>query len=651
MDQLRRQGGNLSQFQRNMPQPSNIGAIIRTLIAFTLVISVLAASNILSLTRASGSWIEEKLLPGNSGANNQLALVRSSPATGPLRVDPANPRYFTDGSGKVILLVGSHTWDNRQDLGTGDFDWQGYLDDLQSWGHNFIRLWIWEQPYPPNGSPNLVNNDTTLTPEVWTRSSTPGANDGGNKFDLTQYNQGHFDRLRQRVIDAGNRGMYVSIMLFNGWSLFAGEADPWPYNPWNGDNNINGIDGDLNHDGNGEETYDTFWSPSMTALQDNYVEKVIDTVNDLDNVLYEICNEGGTADWHNHMIDLIHTYELGKPNQHLIMWSTKGGDLTSMLSSSAEIIAPGAGDGYNDDMPANDGAKVIINDTDHNFGIGGDADWAWKSFTRGLHPVYMDSWDNLFLDGSSIGHPIQNLRDNLGWIRDYADRMNLAAMTPRGELSSSGYALANPVTDGAEYLVYLPSGGNVTVNLSASPGQLSVEWFNPSDGTTQEGGTVTGGANRIFSAPFSGNAVFYLNDVAAVTPTPSLTPTSTNTPNPSSTPDNQAPQITDVSAHALDETVIISWDTDEPSTSQVVYGLTSALGLSTPLQTHYTNSHVVFIGDLLAGTIYYYKVFSKDPSGNQAESATFAFTTLTSEQVKRAFLPLISDWAFKGLGK
>ena len=31
----------------------------------------------------------------------------------------------------------------------------------------------------------------------------------------------------------------------------------------------------------------------MTALQEAYVRKVIDTVNDLDNVLYEITNEAG----------------------------------------------------------------------------------------------------------------------------------------------------------------------------------------------------------------------------------------------------------------------------------------------------------------------------------------------------------------------
>ena len=65
-----------------------------------------------------------------------------------LRVLSSNPRYFTDGSGKAVYLTGSHTWSNMRDLGQTDpppiFDFNGYLDLLQSNGHNFIRLWAWD---------------------------------------------------------------------------------------------------------------------------------------------------------------------------------------------------------------------------------------------------------------------------------------------------------------------------------------------------------------------------------------------------------------------------------------------------------------------------------------------------------------------------
>jgi hypothetical protein len=67
--------------------------------------------------------------------------------------------------------------------------------------------------------------------------------------------------------------------------------------------------------------------------------------------------------------------------------------------------------------------------------------------------------------------------------------MNLAAMTPRNDLSSTQYCLANP---GKEYLVYLPDGGEVTVDPSAATGTLTVEWVHPVEGTVAPGGTTRG---------------------------------------------------------------------------------------------------------------------------------------------------------------
>ena len=53
----------------------------------------------------------------------------------PLVVSNVNPRYFTDGSGKVIYLTGSHTWNNLVDMTHGDqsqkFDYPAYLELLK----------------------------------------------------------------------------------------------------------------------------------------------------------------------------------------------------------------------------------------------------------------------------------------------------------------------------------------------------------------------------------------------------------------------------------------------------------------------------------------------------------------------------------------
>jgi hypothetical protein len=106
----------------------------------------------------------------------------------------------------------------------------------------------------------------------------------------SQFNQPYFDRLRSSVVAAGERGIYVSIMLFEGYVLHnCARADGHPFNIHN---NVNGINGDSDGDGRGLESH-TLEIPAIIALQEAYVRKVVDTVNDLGNVLYEIANESG----------------------------------------------------------------------------------------------------------------------------------------------------------------------------------------------------------------------------------------------------------------------------------------------------------------------------------------------------------------------
>jgi hypothetical protein len=126
----------------------------------------------------------------------------------------------------------------------------------------------------------------------------------------------------------------------------------------------------------------------------------------------------------------------------------------------------------------------------------------WKSFCRGHNLLYMDKWTLERRDPDR-----ENVRKALGHTREYANRADLLAMTPRSELASTKYCLANP---GREYLVYAPEGGTVEVNLAEARGALAVEWFNPRSGAATDGGTVAGGSRHAFKAPFDGDAVLYL---------------------------------------------------------------------------------------------------------------------------------------------
>ena len=448
-------------------------------------------------------------------------------ATGPLFVDPDNSRYFTDGTrvnGKyrAILLAGSHTWCDFMDCGSLNpppaFNYSAFLDFLQANHHNFFRLWRAENARGGEQGPNFW-----FRPLPYVRSSQCCAFDGANKFDVSQFNQTYFDRMRQRVMQARDRGMYVSIMLFDGWSVESkiGSHHPWDGHPYKLTNNINQINGDRNNDDEGGEIQ-ILANPQITALEEAYVRKVIDSVNDLDNVLYEISNEsdGGAAQtaWQYHIIAYVKNYELTKAKQHPVGMTAEwpDGKNADLYNSPADWIAP---NGDVNTPPVANGRKVVLYDTDHLCGICGNRQFVWKSFTRGENPVFMDPYDGA---AGGRGAPANynpnnandvSLRQNLGYVRSFGDRMDLAGMTPQPALCSTGYCLANPTANGAEYLAYLPSGGSITMNLSAAPVTLSVEWFNPANGSISFGNAVIGGGPQAFAPPFSGDAVLHLKYV------------------------------------------------------------------------------------------------------------------------------------------
>jgi hypothetical protein len=206
-------------------------------------------------------------------------------------------------------------------------------------------------------------------------------------------------------------------------------------------------------------------------------------------------------------VKTIHDHERTKLKQHPVGITGHGAErLDSMLASPAEWISPGRVDGFAENPPAWDGKKVSLLDTDHIWGVGGNAGWVWKSFLRGHNPLFMDPYD-----GSVLGNPgdkqWEPIYRALGHTRRFAERMNLIKMTPQNKLASTGYCLANP---GEEYLIYQPKAGEAfSVELNA--GKYRYEWFDPAKGAAAgEGRVESEGKAQEFKAPFAGDAVLYL---------------------------------------------------------------------------------------------------------------------------------------------
>ncbi|MBI5588815.1 MAG: PKD domain-containing protein [Deltaproteobacteria bacterium] len=92
--------------------------------------------------------------------------------------------------------------------------------------------------------------------------------------------------------------------------------------------------------------------------------------------------------------------------------------------------------------------------------------------------------------------------------------------------------------------------------------------------------------------------------------------------------DTTAPVISGVYSNNISTTgATVAWTTNEASDTQVQWGTTSSLGNSTTLNTQLATSHSQTISGLSASTIYYYRVLSRDASGNLATSSNYTFTT------------------------
>ncbi len=459
----------------------------------------------------------------------------AGPITAPLSALSSNPNYFTDGTGKAIYLTGSHSWNTLQDWGTDGsiqpLDFTAFVNMLLAHHHNFTLLWTTELPTFHN-LPTAARTPPSfsVTPFPSQRTGPGNASDGQPKFDLTKFNQRFFDRLRVRVRQLNAAGIYAGVYPFTGEFLlrFRFSGDGYPFTR---SNNVNGID-----DGGGIGSVTMMATNAITAIQDAYLKKVIDTLNDQPNVLWIVSEEApkNSEWWNRHLIATTRAYESRKPFQHPIGYgvledSSAGSD-SILLNSDADWIAPGARISPTTSCGAGRPAcKVNINDSDHSYwGIWNDSaqanrNYFWINFTQGDQTLFMDPYvvyyprENRNFPqsvtngiGSGPDPRWDNVRSTMGFIREYAERMNLAAMTPQGKLSSTGHVLANTSPTHAVFLVYAPSGGDFSVNLSARSGQFAVEWMNPATGAKAAGAAVSGGATRIFNPPFSGDAVLYL---------------------------------------------------------------------------------------------------------------------------------------------
>lgn len=438
---------------------------------------------------------------------------------GALAVNTNNRRYFMIGdSCNTVYLAGTSHRNNVQDVGTTypppSFNFAGLYPPSDAPNANFIRGWHWEHSRWQRDS---GVNDWIL-PLPFSRPGPGTANDGRPRFNLTTYDGSYVTRLQNRAATANSDGMYLSLMLFQGFSvqsLDQGEY-PWPNHPFRNDpgvavNNLNGIDGDWTASyPNGGELHSQIAGKTAAVIsaQDNYVRHMVASLNGYKNILWEVSNEShsGSLGWQNYVAGVIRNHETTLPNKHLVWISHPQGVTNVALHGSAgDVVSPsvnepavrayggtGAGTLYQTDPPVTAGSKIVVLDTDHlkpKCDWCGQA-WPWKAFTRGYHVMMLD-------DVPDNATKRAAMRKAINQTQIYADKVQLVHMAPQDErfttpcstrycLYSSGNPDPQPyapaTADGLEFLVFkLSPTANVT--LAALPaGKYAGEWLRVSNG-------------------------------------------------------------------------------------------------------------------------------------------------------------------------
>ena len=445
-----------------------------------------------------------------------LACTRKS--NSPISVNPENPHYFLYKNKATVLITSAEHYGA---VVNSKFDFQKYFDWLASYGLNYTRIYPGYLTEPPDkwirGNTLGLNPDQVIMP--WKRSSEPGYAMGGNKFDLDQWDETFFLRLRDFIETAAQKDIIVEICFFN-----AQYEDCWPLCPLYYRNNIQGI---------GNCHYNDAQTLTDTALytrEAEYVARIVREVNEFDNVILEICDEptiSGTplelaGKWLDYMIDVVISTEKTLPKKHLIAQQIEGpvdgpcdfskDPRVSVITCQYDYQALGEqlGGLSGIDLKYHVGKPIELNET-YYYPI-----W-YKGDSIGDSRV--EAWEFVVGGGSAFNHlngqytvanPSGNTPDNqkvcktLGVLKEFILGFDFLKMRPDKQFVTGGipdssfyrglswkgnqYALyihhSRCSNDSAAYMV-IPGSYRHDILLDIPEGNYLAEWIDPATGAVQ----------------------------------------------------------------------------------------------------------------------------------------------------------------------
>jgi hypothetical protein len=437
-----------------------------------------------------------------------MTLVLSATLTtaAPIALHPDNTHYFVFRGRPTVLIASTEHYGAVLNL---DFEFIPYLDELRARGLNLTRLFSGTYREVPG---SFKIRDNTLAPAPgryvapWARSQTPGASDGGAKFDLDSWDVAYFVRLREFLAEASRRGIVVEYVLF--CPLY--EDVLWDVNPMNARNNVNGV-GAIPRD----EAY-TLKHPDLLAKQDRFVRKAVEELKGFDNLYYELCNEpyfgGATLDWQAHIAATIVEAEQALGVTHLIAQNIANGKAKVERPDPSVSIFNFHYATPPETVALNYGLNKILADDETGFRGTGDAVYrieAWDFLIAG-GAVY-DNLDYSFTpdheDGTAKvvdptpGGGGPSLRAQLAFLKRFIEGFDFVRMRPDNGIITGGVPAGTSaralVEPGKAYAIYLHGGDRAALELEIPAGSYRAEWLNPRTGIVDKSQDVDHKGGRV----------------------------------------------------------------------------------------------------------------------------------------------------------
>lgn len=441
-----------------------------------------------------------------------LAAHTAAAPQNPIALHPENGHYLI-WRGKPTILVTSG--EHYGGVLNTDFDYAKYFDALARYGFNLTRTFTGAY-CEPVGAFDIENN--TLAPAKgklicsWARSNQPGYANGGNKFDLTKWDDAYFARLRDFLTQAQKRGIVVELVLFCPFY----KDDMWVLSPMNAANNVNGAGTMVRTD-----VY-TLKHPEMLAVHDAMVEKIVTELKDFDNLYYEICNEpyfgGVTMDWQAHIARTIVRTEKALGVKHLIA--------QNIANKNKKIENPDPNVSIFNFHYARPPIAVAENYA-LNKVIGDDETGFSGSDPK---PYRLEGWDFMIAGGGifsnldysfSVGHEDgsgkvnapgtggPDIHKQLGILKKFLEGFDFIRMAPDDSVIKGGVpekATARAlVQKGRQYAIYINGGAKAALVVDLPPGRYLAEWLNTKTGSIDAAARIDhpGGAAALQSPPYT----------------------------------------------------------------------------------------------------------------------------------------------------